>query len=293
VLTGGPLPAEQGRPPGGERRVPALPGQDLNWTFTGPRRCIGVWSGGARQPCLAAACRPRNGTDPQCSACAAADYGRLLARDAVPAGDNRTYQLYLAWLGPGLLKVGLTAAGRGRDRLLEQGAITFTLLAEGPYPGVRQAERLVSAAGLARERVGTRAKAGAWWSLPGPDERAALLRRARAEVTRQVTWPDTIRLLPAAVTDQAADFGLDGPFPGGYAEVTAIDGRARLAGEIRCPIGHHLLLSAAGGPLLIDMRMAAGRVFLPGRPAAGQPPGLQLTARTRPQDHGDIQQWLF
>jgi hypothetical protein len=40
------------------------------------------------------------------------------------------------------------------------------MLAAGSYSGVRRAERLVSGAGLARERIPDRAKAAAWWTLP-------------------------------------------------------------------------------------------------------------------------------
>jgi hypothetical protein len=100
-------------------------------------------------------------TNPQCAACAAADRGRALARDAISGDDGRTYHLYLAWSGPGLVKVGLTAADRGWDRLLEQGAITCTLLATGPYLPIRQAELRIAGTQLARERISSRAKAAA------------------------------------------------------------------------------------------------------------------------------------
>jgi hypothetical protein len=293
VLTAAPLPAGHESQPGGEKRRAASHGDNLNWTFTGPRRCTGVWTGAERRPCLAAASLPGGGTDPQCHACAAADRGRQLARDAILGDDDRTYQLYLAWFGPELLKVGLTAGDRGRDRLLEQGAIAFTLLAEGPYVPVRQAERIISAGHLARERIGAHAKAAAWWSLPGPDDRSALLLAAREHVMQQVTLSPQVRCLAPAVTDQAADFSLPIPFPRGYAEVTAIESSARLAGEIRSVIGRHLLLSSAGTLLLIDMRLAAGRVFLPHSLDAPGPNALQLAARTCPEEPDASQQRLF
>jgi len=292
VLTAAPLPAGCDGPPGSEKRRPAAAGQQLDWAFDGPRRCIGIWAGGQRRPCPFAAPLPCAGTDPQCPACAAADPGRQLARNAVPGDPARTYQLYLAWFGPDLLKIGLTAADRGRNRLLEQGAIAFTLLAEGPYTAIRQLEQAVSARRLAPERVGTHAKAAAWWSLPAPGERAALLQAARDHVTREIAWPRQVRILPAAVTDQAGDFGLPSPFPRSYSEVTAIGARARLAGEVRCVIGRHLLLASGAGLLLVDARRASGRVFLSGTPAAPDG-GLQVTERTRPWNLDADQQQLF
>src|ERR1700678_1140170 len=90
-----------------------------------------------RRPCLAAARMPAGTTDAQCPACAAADRGRQIARDTALGDDDRDYLLYLAWFGPSLVKIGLPAADRGRDRLLEQGAITFTPLATGPYTPIR------------------------------------------------------------------------------------------------------------------------------------------------------------
>jgi len=179
--------------------------------------------------------------------CAEPCHRRDIARDAALGDDGRQYLLYLAWFGAGLVKVGLTAADRGRDRLLEQAAITFTPLATGPYTPIRQAERLASAAGLATERISSRAKITAWWYLPSPAERAAELTEARDRVAGQVTWPGRVRLLPCAVTDQAADFGLDQNPPGAYAEVTGFSDPAALDGQILIAAGRHLLLRTASG----------------------------------------------
>jgi hypothetical protein len=235
---------------------------------------------------------PAAGTGSQCGGCQAADKGLQMARDAALGDDGREYLLYLAWFGPGLVKVGLTAADRGRDRLLDQGAIAFTPLASGPYTPIRQAERLTAATGLAAERISGRAKVTAWWTLPPADERAALLAAAYAKILTAVPWPGRVQLQPCSVTDQARDFGLDLFTPAAYGEVTGLSDRAVLAGQIRLVVGRHLLLETAGGMLLADMRRAAGWTFR-AEGSATQPAGLSLLSRTPPREHHDQTAPLF
>jgi hypothetical protein len=293
VLTASPLPGDPAAPPGPETRRPADPGTSLSWHLSGPRRCTGVWAGTARRPCPARAEIPASGTDAQCPACALADRGRQIAKDAALGDDGREYRLYLAWFGPGLVKIGLTAADRGRDRLLEQGAITFTMLAAGPYVPVRQAERLTAAAGLARERITAAAKAAAWQALPPPAERAAQVAAARKQVTAGARWPGLVRPLPEAITDQAGDFGLDRRAAGTYREVTGISDGALLTGQVRLVIGRDLLLETPAGPLLVDMRRGAGWAIRPGTEATALSAGLTLTARPTAGAPDDSQQPLF
>lgn len=279
--------------PGGscpEQTRVAVIGQPVAWTLSGPRRCTGIWTGSGRRPCPAQAALA-DSTDPQCAGCAASDRGRALARDAMPGDDGRTYHLYLAWFGPGLVKVGLTAAERGRDRLLEQGAITYTLLAVGRYPPVRRAEHLISTAGLASERLAARAKAAAWWQLPPAPERAHQIGSARQHITAQMTWPSGIELLPPAVADQASDFGLVEPAPDSYREITTVGNEAQLAGNVRFIVGRLLLLDTSIGPLLADMRRFAGWAFRASAAHTGN--GLGTITRIRPGDRHDRQDTLF
>jgi hypothetical protein len=292
VLTACRLPDNPGAMPGPEISRPAVPGSPVIWTLHGPRQCTGAWTGTSRRPCPAAAQVPAAGADSQCPACTAADRGRQIARDAALGDDGREYLLYLAWFGPGLVKIGLTAADRGRNRLLEQGAIAYTPLATGPYTPVRQAERLASAAGLAAERISTRAKITAWWQLPPPAERAAQLTAARDRIAGQLTWPGRVQPLPCTPADQAADFGLDQLTPGAYTEVTGLSDRAVLSGQILLVIGRHLLLHTSTGPLLADMRHAAGWAIQPTSTPA-TPSGLSLTARTPPRAPDEHQPSLF
>jgi Protein of unknown function (DUF2797) len=293
VLTASQLPGDPAALPGPETRRPAGPGTSLSWHLDGPRRCTGAWAGTARRPCAARAEISARGTDAQCPACALADRGRQIAKDAALGDDGREHRLYLAWFGPGLVKIGLTAADRGRDRLLEQGAITFTMLAVGPYVPVRQAERLTAAAGLARERITAAAKAAAWQAMPPPAERAAQLAAARKQVTEGSRWPGQVRSLPDDITDQADDFGLDQEDVGAYQEVTSINDGALLAGQVRLVIGRDLLLDTPAGPLLMDMRRGAGWAIRPSADASAPPAGLTLTDRPTAGAPDVRQQTLF
>jgi hypothetical protein len=276
VLTASPLPASPGSQAGPERRRPSAPGEHVSWLLAQPRTCTGVWADAMRRPCPSGAAVKADSTDSQCGACARADKGRQIARDAAP-DDGREYLLYLAGFGPGLVKVGLTAADRGRDRLLEQGAISFAVLAAGSYGPVRQTERTVSATGLAAERVTAKAKAAAWPVLPPPGERAQALGSIRDNIASTVSWPDGVERRPGTVIDQARDFGLDASLPVRWREVTAISDGAVLSGAIRVVIGRRALLDTTEGLLLCDMRRVAGWAIRP-VPDDIPPAGLTLAA---------------
>lgn len=227
------------------------------------------------------------GTDAQCQTCARADRGRQIARDAPPVDDRREFLLYLAWFGPGLIKVGLTAAERGRDRLLEQGAITFVVLASGPYATVRHAEKLVAATGLAAERITAKTKAAAWMNLPEAAERAAQLATARQRMNGQVLWPEGISFRSPSPVDQASDFGLDKPLTESWQEVTEISDSAVLCGDVRAVIGRQLILDTPhSGLLLCDMRRTAGWTINTVA-AHCAPSGLALAAGPNPGEHHD------
>ena len=280
MLTACPLPASPGGPAGTESRRPSVLGERVGWRLAQPRTCTGVWSGAARRPCPSLAVIRADSTDAQCAACARADKGRQIARDAAP-DDGREYLLYLAWFGPGLVKVGLTAAERGRDRLLEQGAVSFAVLVAGPYDPVRQAEKAISAAGLAAERVPAKAKAAAWLRLPPPADRAHALAAARDKVTRAISWPGDVQRRQGVPVDQARDFGLGTTLPGRWQEVTAVSDGAVMSGTIRAAVGRRVLLDTADGLLLCDMRRIAGWTI---RPVPGDiaPSGLTLAAGPDP-----------
>ncbi|WP_052682342.1 DUF2797 domain-containing protein [Saccharothrix sp. ST-888] len=267
-----------------EHERPVAPGERIGWLLTGPRRCTGVLLPGEpqRRPCPHGATIDPAGAAVQCPACQSADRGLALARDQI-LDDGRTYRLYLAWLGTGLLKVGLTAEQRGTSRLLEQGALAFTFLARGPLPGIRRAELTVSGAGLARERYRGHAKTEGWWHLPGAGRRRDDLAGARAEALRLLADHHRIEHHPDGdITDHVELFGLTDGAPAEYREVAGLSDGAVLSGTLRRPIGRHLFLDQPDGlPLLLDTRRLAGwTLTATDRPVGA---GLDLRPRRRPE----------
>ncbi|PYC87635.1 DUF2797 domain-containing protein [Streptomyces tateyamensis] len=264
-------------------------GERVGWVLAGPRRCTGVWLPGEpeRRPCPHRATIDPDGAAVQCPACQAADRGLALARDQI-VDDGRTYRLYLAWLGAGLLKVGLTAEERGNSRLLEQGALAFTFLARGSLPGIRRAELTVSGARLARERYRSQAKLAGWWGLPTAAARAAELAGLRTRALPLLAG-HRIELHPQGeILDHVELFGLGAGAPREYLAVAGLADGAVVGGVARAPIGRHVFLDQpAGPPVLLDTRKLAGwRITSStGSTADDTPtpnPGLRLQRCTEP-----------
>ncbi|GAA2147165.1 DUF2797 domain-containing protein [Kitasatospora kazusensis] len=270
-------------------------GTRVSWLVSGPRRCGGVRTGGVHHPCPYRAVVEPGAKSAQCGPCQGADPGLALARDQI-LDDGRTYRLYLAWFGAGLLKVGLTAEQRGTTRLLEQAALGYTFVARGPLPAVRRAELTVAQAGLARERLTTRVKAAHWWGLPGTAARRQELLGLRADVLRLLDG-HAVELFPdGPVIDQVELFGLAEDAPPAYREVAAFSCGATVSGTLRAPVGRHLFIDTVdavdavdtdGGepPLLLDTRLLTGWTLAPAEP--GPPTGLELRLCRRPADPGE------
>ncbi|MFE6054421.1 DUF2797 domain-containing protein [Kitasatospora sp. NPDC056446] len=268
-------------------------GAEVGWLLRGPRRCTGAWLVGAveRTPCPHHAVIDPDGGATQCPACQSVDRGLALARDQI-LDDGRTYLLYLAWFGEGLLKVGLTAEQRGDSRLLEQGALAYAFTARGALPAVRRAELTVAASGLARERYTSRLKADHWWSHGDVPYRRSVLTEARGRAHRLLDGHAVERLADRPVVDHVERYGLAGGAPEAYREIAGLTDGAVLAGWLRAPIGKHLFLDQADGPgpLLLDTRRLTGWTLTP---VAGRPSeGLTLRERVRPPEP-DTQEALF
>ncbi|MDH6574499.1 DUF2797 domain-containing protein [Kitasatospora sp. MAP5-34] len=266
-------------------------GTRVSWLVTGPRRCGGVRTSGGHYPCPYRAVVEPGAKAAQCGPCQGADLGLALARDQI-LDDGRTYRLYLAWFGEGLLKVGLTAEQRGTARLLEQAALAFTFVARGPLPAVRRAELTVAQAGLARERLTARVKTTRWWALPGEAPRRQELLRLRAAVLRLLDG-HAVELLPdGPLADHVELFGLAGDAPPAYREIAALNCGATVTGTLRTPVGRHLFIDtfteddATGDgqdpPLLLDTRLLTGWTLAPAEP--GPPTGLELRLCRQPTE---------
>ncbi|WP_327673675.1 DUF2797 domain-containing protein [Kitasatospora sp. NBC_00458] len=271
----------------------AAPGTAVGWLLGGPRRCTGALLAGRseRTPCPHHAEIAPDGGAVQCAPCQSVDRGLALARDQI-LDDGRTYRLYLAWFGPGLLKVGLTAEQRGTTRLLEQGALAWTFAARGSLPAVRRAELTVAASGLARERFTSRVKLDHWWEHGDTAHRRTLLTEARTRAHELLHGHGVELSADHLVTDHVEVYGLTGGAPAAYRQIDALAPGAVVAGLLRPAIGRHLLLDQADGsePLLLDTRLLTGWTL---SPAPGRPPsGLSLRSRVRPEVP-DTQEALF
>ncbi|MEV2277674.1 DUF2797 domain-containing protein [Nocardiopsis sp. NPDC049922] len=272
-----------------DRPLTLSPGQQLHVGVQGPRLCVGRWDPELDHRIICHTRIPHDGGDTQCAGCAARDRGRLLARDAYT--DDRTYLLYLAWLGPGLVKVGLTAAERGHRRLLEQGALAFTELGRGPLPAVRAAERAIGESGWATERVRHQRKLHALWDTRCFTDGAATLKTAREHII-DAHLTDRIQPGPDTMHDNTAAFGLTAPLPDTYLTLTGLADPAGLAVQVRAIWGRSLITTdpATSQTLVIDTRLLAGYHL---GPAPARSEGLTTRTHTRPPGDDRDQFTLF
>jgi hypothetical protein len=273
---------------GREHVRPLELGQSVGWEVTSPRRCIGIYDRREhrRRLCPAAAL-VADGS--QCDLCQRADPGRLMARGLAPTGmEQEPFDLYLAWFGDGLSKVGITSENRGVARLCEQAALSYCRVAHGPFTSIRQAEVLLSRIGVAPERLTLRTKQAAWWRIPPAVERAAelaALHKAAIDVIRRL--PD-IELLEFQPGDLTPLFGLEREMPGRYDLVTAVRPGAVLSGEVTHVIGRSVVL----GPtrLVVDVGLLEGWTL---RRTAELTGGLDVEMRSREADARAVQGTLF
>ncbi|MGW1996716.1 DUF2797 domain-containing protein [Embleya sp. NPDC001921] len=267
---------------------PLAPGTTAGWRLSGPRTCVGIRrKTGRRVACPTLAPLPPTAARSQCDACALADPGRKLARDQA-MDDPRPFSLYLAWFGPGLVKVGLTATERRAARLADQGAPMFTWLAHGPLVPIRSTERKCSATGTVRERIPHRAKAAAWWRTrtPGPPTELA---QAHARLTPLL--PDTLTPAECDIQDLTRFYGLTDPPPPTRDQVAALAQDAVLHGEFTCVAGHDALITTDTGPLFVDLRLLTGWRLTPDR---GRTSGVAVKPLdTGMAPDGSVQEGLF
>lgn len=247
------------------------------------RTCAGVWRAGRRTPCPYEAHLAPEARRDQCEPCAALDRSSSVAADT-RADDPQPYAVYLAYFGPGLHKVGITAVARGRLRLLEQAAVCFTFLGEGPLMTARRTEAVLGAALRIPDRVRDPAKRAARYRLPPAEERAAELAALHAEVTSlRGRLPEALRPRPFQLVDHTALFGLADPAPGPpAAEVAALAPGRALTGTVRGVAGHDVHLATQAADLLLDTRLTAGWPLR--RPAGTEACDVPTAPLRRPSD---------
>ncbi|GHB25563.1 DUF2797 domain-containing protein [Streptomyces chryseus] len=217
------------------------------------RRCVGARRGG----CPLRAVVPGRSSGGQCAECARLDRSRSVAADTM-ADDPRPYAVYLAWFGPGMVKVGITADERGSARLLEQGAVTFTWLGRGPLMAARRTEELLRAALGVPDRIAYKDKRAVRAALPARTERAREIQEWHRRAGALAGWPESLERAPFEAVDHAGAFGLEGlrPMTG---VVTELAPDAVVAGRLLAAAGPDLHLGTAdGGVVVLDTRLMSG-----------------------------------
>ncbi|MFJ6945256.1 DUF2797 domain-containing protein [Streptomyces wuyuanensis] len=238
-------------------------GQEIGFRAVGVRQCAGARG----HMCPLGAVVSGRSTGGQCPECARLDRAHSVAADTV-ADDPRTFRVYLAWFGPGMVKVGITAEERGTARLLEQGAVVFCWLGRGPLMAARRTEELLRAALGVPDRVPYARKRAVRPVLPAAaGERAAEVVELYARAVALPGWPEALERTGFEAVDHAGVFGLEhmvvrGPEPGGPAVLRVVrelvDGGI-VAGRLVAAAGPDLHLGAHDGRVtVLDTRLLSG-----------------------------------
>ncbi|MEV6840448.1 DUF2797 domain-containing protein [Streptomyces sp. NPDC051133] len=265
----------------------------LRWSSGGP---VLVWGGGrrsalpwgkrvafavpegARRTCVGArghVCPVRaavsgRSTGARCEECARLDRAHSVAADTI-ADDPRPYRVYLAWFGPGMVKVGITALERGPARLLEQGAVCFSWLGTGPLMAARRTEELLRAALRVPDRIPYAEKRAVRSALPAAaDERGAEVRELHARARALAQWPESLRPAECHVVDHMGVFGLVGA-PAALGEVLELVPGGAVSGELAAAAGPDLHLAVEGrGAVVLDTRLMTGWELVPAGATTGE-----------------------
>lgn len=223
----------------------------------GVRECVGARG----HPCPLRAGVSGRSTGARCEECARLDRAHSVAADGI-ADDPRPYHVYLAWFGPGLVKVGITAVERGAARLLEQGAVCFTWLGAGPLMAARRTEELLRAALRVPDRIPYADKRAVRAALPaGEEERAAEIGEVYARAVQLGGWPESLAREPFLPVDHVRVFGL-AEAPPALGEVRELVAGGSVSGELVAVAGPDLHLatgSATGSAVVVlDTRLMRG-----------------------------------
>ncbi|MFE3513999.1 DUF2797 domain-containing protein [Streptomyces sp. NPDC059166] len=240
----------------GPGRVSVLAyGKELGFRASGERHCVGARG----NPCPLAAVVPARSAGARCVECARLDRAHSVAADTM-ADDPRPYRVYLAWFGPGLVKVGITREARDAARLREQGAVVFSWLGRGPLMAARRTEELLRSAFGVPDRIPYARKRAVRGGLPGEADRAREVEElyGRAVALEGAGWPEALERLPFEAVDHTEVFGLAAV--GAAARV--VDGLADggvVAGRLVAAAGPDLHLETAGeGQFVLDTRLVTG-----------------------------------
>ncbi|MDQ1009772.1 hypothetical protein QFZ82_004257 [Streptomyces sp. V4I23] len=266
----------------GGRVSPLGAGREIGFCAMGERHCVGA-RGNA---CPLRARVSARAAQARCPECARLDRAHSVAADAVP-DDPRIYRVYLAWFGPGMVKVGITAEERGAARLLEQGAVAFSWLGRGPLMAARRTEELLRAALGVPDRIPYGRKRAVRTALPPVAERAGEVEELHARAVALGGWAGSLERMPCEVVDHAAVFGLDG-LPAATGVVRELVDGGVVAGRLLAAAGPDLhLRTAAGRVVVVDTRLMTGWSLV------GADPGAEVSVPLTAVPAGSEQDGLF
>ncbi|NEE54913.1 DUF2797 domain-containing protein, partial [Streptomyces sp. SID8455] len=240
----------------------------------GERHCVGARG----NVCPLGAVVSVRSTGARCPECARLDRAHSVAADTL-LDDPRTYRVYLAWFGPGMVKVGITREERGAARLREQGAVAFTWLGRGPLMAARRTEEVLRAALGVPDRIPYARKRAVRGRLPAEQERSAEVVESygRAAALQGRGWPESLEPLPLDVVDHAEIFGLGRSAAAKRSVSELVDGGV-VAGRLVAAAGPDLHLAVggdadgdgggSGGVVVLDTRLITGWELAAVDPAA-------------------------
>ncbi|MXM65738.1 DUF2797 domain-containing protein [Streptomyces sp. HUCO-GS316] len=246
------------------------------------------WCVGARgHVCPMRASVPGRSTGARCEECARLDRAHSVAADTI-ADDPRPYHVYLAWFGPGMVKVGITALERGPARLLEQGAVCFSWLGAGPLMAARRTEELLRAALRVPDRIPYADKRAVRSVLPrAAAERVAEVVELHARAVALGGWPESLEREPCQPVDHVGVFGLEG-VPAAVGSVSELVAGGAVSGELVAAAGPDLHLATRRGVVVLDTRLITGWELVP---ATGDE--LSVPVREFRVDRAALQDGLF
>ncbi|MEU7014258.1 DUF2797 domain-containing protein [Streptomyces sp. NPDC046385] len=260
-------------------------GRVIGFRAVGERRCPGA-RGNA---CPLGAVVGGRSTGGRCAECARLDRAHSVAADTL-LDDPRPYRVYLAWFGPGMVKVGITREERGDARLLEQGAVAFSWLGRGPLMAARRTEEVLRHALAVPDRIPYARKRAVRTALPPAAERAREVEELYARAVGVGAWAETLERLAFEVHDHVGAFHLDGLVPLDASVVELVPGGV-VAGRLLAAAGPDLhLLDRDGRHLALDTRLLTGWGI---ESAPGESPvSVPLLSAPR-ESSGDGQEQLF
>ncbi|MEU6018953.1 DUF2797 domain-containing protein [Streptomyces sp. NPDC047515] len=270
---------------GGAVRVSAPAyGTELGFRAAGRRGCVGARG----NVCPVGAVVSGRSTGARCPECARLDRAHSVAADTI-VDDPRTYRVYLAWFGPGMVKVGITAEEREAARLREQGAVVFSWLGRGPLMAARRTEELLRSALGVPDRIPYARKRAVRAVLPGAAERRAEVTElyGRAVALEGAGWPESLERLPFEAVDHTGVFGLDGAVEVAWAVTELVDGGV-VGGRLVAAAGPDLHLeTVTHGAVVLDTRLMTGWEL------AGADPGAGVDVPVADIGGGGVQGGLF